>query len=57
MHGLSVALEVAAAIAIVGALVAVATVRTHVDRADAVSGSHGEPAAQSPLLGPAGHGA
>jgi MFS family permease len=47
VHGLSVALEVAAAIAVAGALVAVATVRTHVDRA--------EPAGAPPLLHPEPH--
>jgi EmrB/QacA subfamily drug resistance transporter len=35
VHGLSVALEVAAAIALAGAVVAAATVRTHIDRPDA----------------------
>jgi EmrB/QacA subfamily drug resistance transporter len=45
VHGLSVALEVAAAIAIAGALVAAATIRTHVERPATMPG---RPAAQSP---------
>jgi EmrB/QacA subfamily drug resistance transporter len=57
VHGLSVALEVAAVIALAGAVVAATMVRTHVVHADAGSGSAGEAVARPPVLGPAGHGA
>jgi EmrB/QacA subfamily drug resistance transporter len=57
VHGLSVALEVAAVIAMAGALVAAATVRTHVDRAEPGSGSRRDATARQPAVGPAGHGA
>jgi EmrB/QacA subfamily drug resistance transporter len=57
VHGLSVALEVGAVIALAGAVVAVATVRTHVDHAGSGSGSRDAAATRSPRLGPAGHGA
>jgi hypothetical protein len=57
VHGLSIALEVAAVIALAGAVVAAATVRTHVDRAEAGSGSRTEVAARPPAVGTAGHGA
>jgi predicted MFS family arabinose efflux permease len=54
VHGLSVALEVAAVIALAGAVVAAATVRTHVDHAGSGSGSRDDAAARSPVLAPAG---
>jgi EmrB/QacA subfamily drug resistance transporter len=57
VHGLSVALEISAVIALAGAVVAAATVRTHVDDADSGSGSREDAAARSPLLEPAGHAA
>jgi EmrB/QacA subfamily drug resistance transporter len=57
VHGLSVALEVAAAIALAGAVIAAATVRTHVDHADAGSDPRDQAAARPPVLEPAGHGA
>jgi EmrB/QacA subfamily drug resistance transporter len=57
VHGLSMALEVAAVIALAGAVVAAATVRTHVDRAEAGSDSRTEVAARAPAVGTAGHGA
>jgi predicted MFS family arabinose efflux permease len=57
VHGLSVALEISAVIALAGAVVAAATVRTHVDHADSGSGSREDAAARSPLLEPAGHAA
>jgi EmrB/QacA subfamily drug resistance transporter len=46
VHGLSVALEVAAAIAVAGAVIAAAMVRTHVERADA--GAHAPARAAGP---------
>jgi EmrB/QacA subfamily drug resistance transporter len=49
VHGLSVSLEFAAAVAFAGAVVAAVAVRTHVDRADA--------GARSPRLEPAGRSA
>jgi EmrB/QacA subfamily drug resistance transporter len=57
VHGLSVALEVGAAIALAGAVAAATMIRTHVDHADSGSGSRDDAAARSPLLASAGRGA